>query len=102
AMLIYQALVGVHINGWVRQKSEAIHTLHELPLVINNIFDFYGFVANSFNGHWWMYFAPILALMALIPVVIGIGYTMGARRAQPAWISVLMLVTSLLLPVAAL
>jgi hypothetical protein len=27
AMLIYQLVVGIHVNGWVKQKSETIHGL---------------------------------------------------------------------------
>jgi len=102
AMLIYHVLVGIHINGWVKQRGEMIHGLHELPRVISNGFDFYGFVVDSFNGHWWMYFAPLLGLMALVPVAIGFGYARRIRHDQGASVGVLMLVVTVLLPVIAL
>lgn len=102
AMLIYQLVVGTHLNGWVKQSSEKIHGLSELPLVKKNFVDFYGFVGSSFNEHWWMYFTPLLTLIALFPIATGIRYASKVRLAQPAWIGAILLAGNLLLPLAAL
>jgi hypothetical protein len=102
AMLIYQLIVGIHVNGWVKQKSEKIHSLHELPLVKTNVINFYNFIAGSFNEHWWTYFAPVLMLMVLFPIAIGIRYAINTRRTLPAWGRAILFATSLLLPSAAL
>ncbi|WP_460875054.1 glucosyltransferase domain-containing protein [Rhodanobacter koreensis] len=102
AMLIYQLVVGIHIHGWVRQQSEKIHGLHDLPVVKVNIVDFLVFIGSSFNVQWWRYFAPVLILLALFPVIVGIRYALRARLTQPLWVSAILFATSLLLPLAAL
>lgn len=102
AMLVYQVLVGIHIHGWVKQKAERIHGLHDLPVVKGNITDFYGFIGGSFNHQWWMYFGPVLVLLALFPVVIGLRYALRVRRAHPAWVGAILFATSAALPLAAL
>ncbi|WP_449429157.1 glucosyltransferase domain-containing protein [Rhodanobacter umsongensis] len=102
AMLLYQLVVGIHIHGWVRQQSAKIHGLHDLPVVKVNIVDFLAFIGNSFNAQWWRYFAPVLILLAVFPVVIGIRHALKARLTQPAWVSVILFAVSLLLPLAAL
>ncbi|MEY2114916.1 MULTISPECIES: glucosyltransferase domain-containing protein [Rhodanobacter] len=102
AMLVYQVLVGIHIHGWVKQKAERIHGLHDLPLIKDNIVDFYGFIGSSFNRHWWMYFAPVLVLLALFPVAIGLRYARRVRHAHPAWVGAMLFVTAFALPLAAL
>jgi hypothetical protein len=101
-MLIYQFLVGIHVNGWVKQKSEKIHGIDELPLVKTNVVDFYSFIGHSFNEQWWRYFAPVLILIALFPIAVGIHYAIKARRTQPAWVSAILFAVSFLLPMAAL
>jgi hypothetical protein len=100
AMVIYQAIVGIHINGWVKQKSQKIHSLHELPLVQENLAGFFRFIAGSFNWHWWAYFGPVLIGMALVPVVVGVRY--ARRHGQPMWVRALLLAVGGLLPVAGL
>jgi Glucosyl transferase GtrII len=102
AMLFYQLIVGIHVNGWVKQKSETIHGLNELPLIITNFVDFYTFIGNSFNEQWWRYFAPVLIALALVPIVIGIRYTIKNRLMQPTWTTAILCAISFLLPVAAL
>lgn len=102
AMLIYQFTVGIHINGWVKRESEKIHSLHELPLIKTNFVDFSSFIGSSFNPQWWAYFAPVLLLLALFPIVIGIRYALGVRHTQPWWTSAVLFATSWLLPFAAL
>lgn len=101
AMLIYQLVVGIHIHGWVKQQSEKIHGLHDLPVVKTNIVDFFAFIGDSFNRQWWRYFTPVLILIALVPVAIGIRYAVRIRQAQPAWVSAVLVAVSLLLPWAA-
>lgn len=102
AMLVYQLLVGIHIHGWVQQKAERIRGLHDLPVIKGNIVDFYGFIGGSFNRHWWMYFAPVLVLLALLPVAIGLRYALRVRRTHPAWVGATLFATSFALPLAAL
>ena len=102
AMLIYQLVVGIHIHGWVRQQSAKIRGLHDLPVVKANIVEFLTFIGDSFNAQWWRYFAPVLILLALFPVIIGIRYALKARLTQPVWVGVVLFATSLLLPLAAL
>jgi hypothetical protein len=102
AMLIYQLIVGIHVNGWVKQKSETIHGLYELPLIGTNIIDFYNFIGGSFNEQWWRYFAPVLIFISLFPIAIGIRYAIKSRSTQPTWVTAILFAISFLLPVAAL
>ena len=102
AMLIYQLLIGIHVNGWVKQKSEKIHSVAQVSLVKTNVVDFYSFIGHSFNEQWWRYFAPVLILIALFPIAVGIHYAIKVRRTQPAWVSAILFAVSFLLPVAAL
>lgn len=102
AMLLYYLLVGIHVSGWVKHASERIHGWRELPLLLTNFVDFYGYVGASFNGHWWMYFGPLLTVLALFPVVVGIRYALAFRAAQPARVTVLLGLAALLVPLAAL
>ena len=102
AMLIYELVVGIHVNGWVKQKSEMIHGLYELPLIQTNIVDFSSFIGGSFNAQWWRYVAPVLIVFALFPIVIGIRYAIAGRPTQPAWVSAILFAISFVLPAAAL
>ncbi|HWX64862.1 MAG TPA: glucosyltransferase domain-containing protein [Rhodanobacter sp.] len=102
AMLLYYLLVGIHVSGWVKHASERIHGWHELPLLLTNFVDFYGYIGASFNGHWWMYFGPLLTVLALFPVVVGIRHALTLRTAQPAPVTVLLCLAALLIPLAAL
>ncbi|HEV2679541.1 MAG TPA: glucosyltransferase domain-containing protein [Rhodanobacter sp.] len=102
AMLLYYLLVGIHVSGWVKHSSERIRGWHELPLLLANFVDFYEYIGASFNGHWWMYFGPLLTVLALFPVVVGIRYALTFRTAQPAPVTVLLCLAALLIPLAAL
>lgn len=102
AMLLYYLIVGIHVSGWVKHASERIHGWHELPLLLTNFADFYGYIGASFNGHWWMYFGPLLGVLALFPVVVGIRYALAFRATQPALVTVLLGLAALLIPLAAL
>lgn len=102
SMLAYQLVVGVHVNGWVKQKSEKIHTLQQLPLVKANIVDYYTYIGGAFDVHWWIYFGPVLLLLGLFPVVIGIRYALKFRPAQPVWVSTILFAAGFLMPAAAL
>jgi hypothetical protein len=102
AMLLYYLIVGMHVSGWVKHASERIHGWRELPLLWINFVDFYGYIGASFNGHWWMYFGPLLGVLALFPVVVGIRYALAFRTSQPAPVKALLWLAALLIPLAAL
>jgi hypothetical protein len=102
AMLIYQFTVGIHINGWVKQESRKIHSLHELPQIGTNFVDFCHFIGNSFNAQWWRFLAPVLLVLALFPVVIGVRYALRLRRDQPPWVCALLVAAGVCLPLAML
>lgn len=102
AMLIYELVIGIHISGWVRRKSEMIHGWRELPRVGINLRDFGGFIGTSFNEHWWMYFGPVLLVLAAVPVVIGVRHALGRRPLQSFGLTLVLCGTSVLLPLAAL
>lgn len=102
AMLIYELVIGIHIHGWVQRESAMIRGLHDLPVVWANIVDFHAFIGASFNPQWWRYFAPVLILLALFPVIIGIRYAIAGRRTQPVWLCAALFAGSLVLPLAAL
>lgn len=101
AMLLYQLIVGVHINGWVKVHSEKIHSLQQLPLIASNFVDFYTYIGTSFNEAWQLYFSPILLAMLLFPVAVGIRYAIGIRIAT-AWARPTLFAASLLIPLAVL
>lgn len=62
-MLVYQLITGIHIGGWVKQETVAIHSVAELPLIANNVINYCRFIGSSFNVHWWMYIIPVLVLL---------------------------------------
>jgi hypothetical protein len=97
----YEALVGIHVNGWVKQKSVPISSLDQLPRIGSNASHFLQYVGNSFNYHWWMYFGPLLMVLAVVPVFIGMRYTMRLRKSRPWWFVGAFMLISLLLPFAA-
>ncbi|MEO5626986.1 MAG: glucosyltransferase domain-containing protein [Dokdonella sp.] len=101
-MLIYQLIVGVHINGWVKQNSEKIHTLQELPLIAKNFIDTYAYIGASLNPQWWLYFGPVLIFLALIPVLVGIQYAHKQRAVGRVGEAATLLVASFLMPLVAL
>lgn len=74
AMATYQILVGVHINGWVKQRSETIRSFDQVHLLGKNLFDFLDFLGAGFNAHWWLYLAPALIVLGLMPVAVAIRY----------------------------
>jgi hypothetical protein len=102
AIVVYQLVIGIHIHGWVAQESQKIHSLSELPLVVKNIAGFYQLIGNSFGRQWWMYFAPLLAMLALWPLAIGIGYALRQRAEHAWWVTGALLITSILLPLTAI
>lgn len=102
AMGIYELLVGMHISGWVRRQATPIQGLHELPLLGHNFMLFYGFVADAFNAHWWSVFLPLLAMLALAPVVIGLRHARGRSPLATAALGLAALAMPLAVMVAAL
>lgn len=102
AMLIYQLIVGTHLNGWVKRQSETIHSLRDLPAIKTNFVDFCNYVGASFGQQWWLYFAPILVVIAFFPVVIGIRYALKTRHTQPVAVVAILFIMTLFLPVIAL
>jgi hypothetical protein len=101
AMLVYELLVGIHVNGWVRRRSETIHHWSEVSRIGTNLADFQAFIGGSFNQQWWMYYAPVLLLLAVVPMIAGVRYAL-LHGAQPVWMRALLLTTSVLVPVAAM
>ncbi|BDU19069.1 hypothetical protein DYGSA30_05260 [Dyella sp. GSA-30] len=101
AMLLYQLIIGVHINGWVRMHSEKIHSLQQLPLVASNFVDFYTYVAASFSEQWQLYFSPILLSMLALPAIVSVRYALRVDVAT-ARIRVALFAAGLLTPLAAL
>lgn len=102
AMAAYELIVGIHINGWVKRKSQTIHDIQHWGQIGRNIADFSDFVGSSFNAHWWQYFAPVLVVLGLCPIVVGVRYAMHWRRSQPIWRFAMLLVGNMLVPVVAL
>ncbi len=101
-MLIYYLVVGIHISGWVKHSSERIHGWREVPLLLTHFVDFYDYVGSSFNGHWWMYFGPLLVALACFPVVIGIRHALSFHTARRATLTALLCLAAVLTPLAAL
>lgn len=101
-MLLYQLIVGVHINGWVKQNSEKIHTLQELPLIAKNFIDTYAYIGASLNSQWWLYLGPVLILMALVAVVVGILYALKQRSTRRVGVTATLFASSFLMPLVAL
>jgi hypothetical protein len=99
-MLIYELVVGIHISGWVRHQAETIRGWHELPALLRNFSDFYAFVTAGFNGHWWLYFGPLLVVLAVIPVIVGVRHALQRRALEPRWVTALLVVASVLMPLA--
>lgn len=100
SMLIYELVVGIHISGWVEHQAETIHGWHELPLLLRNFVDFYAFVIAGFNGHWWLYFGPLLVVLAVIPVIVGVRHAMERQALEPGWVTLLLVIASVLMPMA--
>jgi hypothetical protein len=96
--LIYDAMVGIHVNGWVKQKSAPIQGWRELPQVAANVRNFLEYIGSSFNEQWWLYFGPVLLLLGLVCVVVGVRYALSRRGISPAWSVALIGIGSLLMP----
>lgn len=101
AMLLYQLIIGIHINGWVKMHSEKIHSLQQLPLIVSNFVDFYAYIGASFSEQWRLYFSPILLAMLLLPAIVGVRYALGAVTAS-VWTRTALFASCLLIPLAAL
>ena len=100
AMLLYQLIIGIHINGWVKVHSEKIHSLQQLPLIASNFIDFYTYIGTSFNEQWQLYFSPILLSMLLCAVAVGARYAL-ATHAATGWTRTILFAACLLVPLAA-
>lgn len=85
AMVVYEALVGMHISGWVRRQAEPLRGLRELPLVADNLATFYGFAGRAFNGHWWAVFGPLLGLLGVAWLLAGLSHAWRGCPEQPRW-----------------
>jgi hypothetical protein len=100
AMLIYELTVGAHVNGWVKQRSETIHGVGELPRIGANFADFLGFIGHSFNEQWWLYIAPVLALLGLVWTGVGLRYALMPRGGHPARVRAVLIAAAMLMPAA--
>jgi hypothetical protein len=98
AALIYEGIVGIHVNGWVKQKGAPIQGLHELPQVGTNVLNYLHYIGSSFDEQWWLYFGPVLLVLGLIPIVVGIRYATRMRHSLPAWFVPAIVISSVLLP----
>lgn len=85
AMAVYQMIVGIHINGWVKQKSETIHSFDQLHLLGKNLLDYFRFFSTGFNAHWWLYFGPFLIVLGLTPVVVAVRYWINREPSGRSW-----------------
>ncbi len=102
AMILYELIVGIHINGWVKRKSQMISSVHDLHLIGANFTRFYAFVRDSFNQQWWIYFGPLLVLAALIAVIMGIRYAVRGQPDKSRFVSVVFFLAALLMPLVLL
>ena len=68
----------------------------------DNFVDFYTFIGVSFNAHWWMYVAPVLAALALMAVIVGLRYALALRATQRTWLVALLCAIAVLMPLAAM
>ena len=101
-MLIYQLLVGMTmVHGWVGSHPK-IHNLDELRRLPHNIGDYYRYIADGFGPQWWLYFVPLLLLLAALPLAIGLRYAWHHRKQRPVLLTAGLLLASLLLPVVGL
>ena len=101
AMLLYELIVGIHINGWVKAHSEKIHSLQQLPLLASNFVDFYMYIGTSFSEQWQLYASPFLLSMLLCAVAVGVRYAYDIHTAA-VWKRTILFAASLLIPLAAL
>ena len=83
AAFSYEVTIGSHVNGWVRQKSVPV-ALDHLSQVTVNLHHFLGFILDSFHLQWWLYFGPVVAVMALVLIGVGLCYAWSFRRAWGA------------------
>ena len=102
SMLAYELVVGVHVNGWVRQHGHLIHGIGGLLRVGVNFADFYAFVGAAFDTQWWRYFGPVLALIGLVAVAIGLRHAARAWREGTRAAAVLLGLWAIALPAIAL
>lgn len=101
AGVVYEVVVGIHVNGWVKRKSAPIHGLEGLSQIGVNARAFLHYIGASFNTHWWMYFGPMLVLLAIVPVIVGLRYTWRVRGTQSIWLTSALGITSALLSAVA-
>ncbi|MDR2013211.1 MAG: glucosyltransferase domain-containing protein [Rhodanobacter sp.] len=102
SMAIYEIIVGIHVNGWVKRKSVTIHHLSDLPQVGRNALEFARHILHAFNTQWWLYFGPALLALAVIAVAAALGYARRQRALRSTRMNAALVAAALLLPVAAL
>ncbi|WP_458070471.1 glucosyltransferase domain-containing protein [Rhodanobacter sp. BL-MT-08] len=102
AVLTYQLVIGIHIHGWVGRESQKIHSISQLPLVETNIASFYRFIESCFDRQWWNYFLPLLLVLAAFPIIIGVRYAVRQRPQHAGWLTAILLLAGLLMPLLAL
>jgi hypothetical protein len=98
---LYEALVGIHISGWVAREATPIHGLWAGVQILDNYRAFYRrFVAASLDVHWWLVYVPVLALLALCPVAVGLRHATGHRAGGGSRAgAIALLVAGLLAPI---
>jgi hypothetical protein len=101
SMAIYEIIVGIHVNGWVKRRSATIHHLSDLPQTGKNVLAFARYIHHAFNTQWWLYFGPALLVLAVIAVAAALGY--ARRQCAPSTrMNAALVAAALLLPIAAL
>jgi hypothetical protein len=100
--LIYELLIGIHVNGWVKRKGAPIHSVSELPRLGENLRHFLDYIGSSFNHQWWAYFGPLLFVLGAASVWVLARYALRMRDAYPAWLVAALVVSGCFLPFAAL
>lgn len=63
---LYEIIVGIHVNGWVKERAQPIASIDDLHFMADTAMHFAQFVGASFGIHWWLYFAPLLIAFAVV------------------------------------
>lgn len=102
ATAAYEALIGIHIHGWVAAHSRIPVDVSKEGVLLRNAMRFLDFIVGSFNVHWWLYCAPLLIVLAVAAILPGVRYAAGQWRRGARWSAALFLATAVILPAVAM